>query len=363
MKKIIFFTVSMAIFSACTKEIVRSVSEETPVRLKDLNIFYGDLHQHTTLSDGNVDIEDNLKYIKENKVLDFVAITDHSQYYDHPEDWARSESWKKIVETTAKYNENGVFIALPAFEWSKNSSTGTGGTGHINTFATKWWATANTDEMSVENYYKMLVDDPNSISMFNHPSTKNFNSFGFHNPEIDKRITIFEIATRSGRPTFKPRLEAYVHALDKGWHLAPADNTDTHLGFWWATNCFGRTAIIAKELTRESLYEAMRKRRLYATYDRNIRMNFSINNELMGSILNKPNELKVLIELEDPDENDNFSKVEVLTEGGEVVAARDFESNSVVWELNLDPAKKYYFLRVTQADKDLAFSAPIWTGY
>ena len=347
----------------CANKItVKPPSAEKQIRLSDLNIYYGDLHQHTTLSDGDVDIEENLKYIKENKVLDFVAISDHSQYFDHPEDWRKSESWKKIRETTARYNENGVFVALPAYEWSKNSETGSGGKGHMNTFATEWWATADTSGISLEDYYKMLSVDENAIAMFNHPGKTSFKNFGFHNDIIDKRITIFEIATRSGRPSFKPRFESYVYALDQGWHVAPADNTDTHKGFWWANNCFGRTAIIASDLSRESLYEAMRNRSLYATYDRNLRMNFSINNQLMGSILDRPTELNALIEILDPDEGDTIEKIEVITENGAAYASREFSSNYCVWELSLDPAKKYYFLRVVQTDKDLVFSAPVWTG-
>ncbi|MDX9882950.1 MAG: CehA/McbA family metallohydrolase [Prolixibacteraceae bacterium] len=330
--------------------------------IKKLNYYFGDLHQHTTLSDGDLDIEEAIKYIKEKKVLDFVAISDHSQYFDFPDEWGKSQNWKKVQETTAKYNEDGVFIALPSFEWSKNSETGTGGKGHINVYNTSWWATANQEVMSLENFYQKLVGSPGALAMFNHPSKTNFKNFGFYNTSIDERMVLFEIATRSGRPTFVPRFENYVYALDKGWRLAPADNTDTHKGFWWAENCFGRTAVIATELSREAIYEALRNRQAYATYDKNLKINFAANGEIMGAILKKPKKLNILIEIEDPDSQDKINRIDIITEGGLVAHSKEFSSNIVKWELEADPAKRYYFLRIVQADNDLAFSSPIWTG-
>jgi hypothetical protein len=339
-----------------------------PVILKnegidEIKIFFGDLHHHTTLSDGQEEIDIVISYVKNKKIVDFMAITDHSQYFDNPDNQSQSESWKRIHESCDLYNENGVFLVIPGFEWSKNSQIGTEGLGHINTFNTGWWATANSDDISVEKYYDLLVDSPGSLSMFNHPSPKQFNSFAYYTPARDEKIVLFEIATRSGRPSFIPRLPAYIAALDKGWHLAPSNNTDIHNHpEWWTENCFGRTAIIADTLTREALYDALQNRRAYATYDKNLRVNFVVNDKSMGSILNKPEYMDATIEVHDPDNQEIISKIEILTEEGEIFASKEFDSNRIEWNIELDVNKKYFFLKITQADGDLAFSAPIWSG-
>jgi hypothetical protein len=66
----------------------------------------------------------------------------------------------------------------------------------------------------------------------------------------------------------------------------------------------------------------------------------------------------------DPDAGDNISRIEIYTEGGQLAGASNFSSNNVNWNTFSvsNNTKKYYFLKVIQADGQFAISAPIWTG-
>lgn len=328
------------------------------------NIYFGDIHQHSTFSDGDVEPEALLRKVRESGVVDFMALSDHSQYFDSPEDWKASKQWAELKRLADQYNEDGKFVAMAAFEWSKNSQAG--GSGHMNTFATEWFASADAKywKSDVKSYYRRLAKDLQAFAMFNHPGVGQYNRFGDFSAEFDPHVTLFEIATRSNRKEQgKPRLAAYMAALDKGWHLAPADNTDSHKGFWWIDNCFGQTAVLAKQLTREAVYDALRHRRAYATYDRNLRMSFTVNGQIMGSILDRPESLELVIEVSDPDPGDTIQTIDVLVDGGKTAATKRFDSETARWTLRLEPACRYCLLRVVQADGNLAFSAPVWRGH
>jgi hypothetical protein len=90
---------------------------------------------------------------------------------------------------------------------------------------------------------------------------------------------------------------------------------------------------------------------------------FRVNGQIMGSILHNPSQLNFDITVVDPDSTDKITKVEILTEGGAVVYSHDSDDSTVHITPSLPTAgKKYYFLRVTQADGEMAITAPVWTG-
>ena len=68
------------------------------------------------------------------------------------------------------------------------------------------------------------------------------------------------------------------------------------------------------------------------------------------------------IRVVDPDSGDTIRRVEILTEEGKVAAAREPGTGEVRWTADLEPGRRYYLLRITLEDGDLAFSAPVWTG-
>lgn len=121
--------------------------------------------------------------------------------------------------------------------------------------------------------------------------------------------------------------------------------------------------VLAKSLTEEALYAAMKDRRVYATQDSDLAIYYELNGTVMGSILPKSEEAEITVFLSDPTD-EAIGNVEVVTDGGAVLVSEYVETPSQVLELSASCGHSYYYLRITQPDGDVAVTAPVWMdGY
>ncbi|MFZ5352865.1 MAG: Ig-like domain-containing protein [Bacillota bacterium] len=342
-----------------------SVGEEV------LRPFYGQLHAHTNFSDGQGSPSEAFAWAKDVADADFFAITDHSNSLDNDKanenltDWRNSTSveWKQLNELADSYTDES-FVGIAGFEMTWSGSTG--GWGHINTFNSDWFASRNNSSMNLQAYYNKIAADTESISQLNHPGKTfgDFADFGFYSKSVDNVVKLIEVGNGEGPVRgsgYFPSYEYYTRALDKGWHVAPSNNQDNHKANWVTAN-EARTVVLAPTLSRESIYEAIRLHRVYSTEDRNLKISYKVNGKVMGSFLNNPEILDISISLGDPDASDTIRNVEIVADGGTIVASKQFDASDVVWEVQLAPQYNYYYIKVTQGDKDIAVTAPVWTG-
>lgn len=354
--------------------------------------YFGQLHSHTQYSDGAGSLESALEYVgklPDNANVDFVAFTDHSNYFDSKnnpnveaalydtslvKDSDPSHSWATYKNTVAAFNaaNAGKMVAIAGFEM-----TWSGGPGHINTFNTPGIVSRNnttlndkTKDAGLQAYYKLLSqkEGANSISQFNHPGTTfgNFIDFGYWNAVVDTRMYMVEVGNGEGQigaGGYYPSYEQYIMALDKGWHVAPTNNQDNHKGRWGNAND-ARDVILTDDFTETGIYSAIRSRRMYATEDKNLEIDYTVNGNMMGSIIDVPEKLNFEISFNDPDRTDSIAKVELVVNSGKVAytwdSAADLTKGSV--SVELPPEYTYYFVRVTEGDGDLAVTAPVWVG-
>ena len=353
--------------------------------------YFGQLHSHTQYSDGAGSLESALAYIKalpDNANVDFVAFTDHSNYFDksgaaNPEgalydmslaSAASQNLWNEYKNAVAAFNKEnaGSMVAIAGFEM-----TWSGGPGHINTFNTPGIVSRNnttlnnkTKDAGLQAYYKLLsqTEGLDSISQFNHPGTTfgNFIDFGYWDAVVDTRMYMVEVGNGEGQigaGGYYPSYEQYIMALDKGWHVAPTNNQDNHKGRWGNAND-ARDVILTDDFTEDGIYAALRARRMYATEDKNLDLDYTVNGNMMGSIIDVPEKLNFEISFNDPDRTDSIAKVELVVNSGKVAytwdSAADLTKGSV--SVELAPEYTYYFVRVTEGDGDLAVTAPVWVG-
>ncbi len=354
--------------------------------------YFGQLHSHTQYSDGAGSLDSALAYVKalpDNANVDFVAFTDHSNYFDSKnnpnveaalydtslvKDSDPSHSWATYKNTVAAFNaaNAGKMVAIAGFEM-----TWSGGPGHINTFNTPGIVSRNnttlnnkTKDAGLQAYYKLLsqAEGANSISQFNHPGTTfgNFIDFGYWDAVVDTRMYMVEVGNGEGQigaGGYYPSYEQYIMALDKGWHVAPTNNQDNHKGRWGNAND-ARDVILTDDFTEDGIYAALRARRMYATEDKNLDLDYTVNGNMMGSIIDVPEKLNFEISFNDPDRTDSIAKVELVVNSGKVAytwdSAADLAKGSV--SVELAPEYTYYFVRVTEGDGDLAVTAPVWVG-
>ena len=356
-------------------------------------LYYGQLHSHTgEYSDGSGTLQQALEYVKglpESANVDFVAFTDHSNYFDasgnaNPEDalydmskaTAQSqEKWAKYKSDVAAFNEAnaGSLVAVAGFEM-----TWSGGPGHINTFNTPGIVSRNnstlnnkTDDAGMKAYYSLLsrAEGADSLSQLNHPGSTfgTFSDFNYWDAVIDSRVFLVEVGNGEGQigaGGYYPSYEYYTMALDKGWHVAPSNNQDNHKGKWGNAND-ARDVILTDNFTEEGVYDAIRAMRVYSTEDKNLELYYTVNGLQLGSSITEiPEKLDISVQVSDPDSNDSISKVEVIVNSGKTIYTWSDPAELAKGDLSvtLDPDYSYYYIRVTEGDGDLAVTAPVWVG-
>jgi len=334
----------------------------------DWNLYFGQLHAHTDISNGAGSVEEAFQYASQVDSLDFFAVTDHSDSFDNADMGAIdadgadiSADWAAGKQAAASVT-NGDFVGLFGFEmtWPEDKQL-----GHISTFNTPGWQTRDQEAFTnvtaaLENYYKALTAVPGSVSQFNHPDDihGDFERFDHYSPQYDAVVSLLEVAGEDGVVD----CEYYDRALDEGWHVAPTNNQNNHNGQWGDASD-ARTVVLAKSLTEEALYAAMKDRRVYATQDSDLAIYYELNGTVMGSIIPKSEEAEIAVFLSDPTD-EAIGNVEVVADGGAVLVSEYVETPSQVLELSASGGHSHYYLRITQPDGDVAVTAPVWMdGY
>lgn len=346
------------------------------------NFYYGQLHAHTNYSDGSGTPDQALAYAKAAAQIDFLALTDHSNYFDSTtslgtfdnansglvsSENAAMSKWAYYKSLFDKHTTDD-FLALYGFEM-----TWSGQYGHINTFNSDGFVSRNNSLLSAKGgsglqaYYNLLKTQEGTFSQFNHPGTTfgTFEDFGYYDRLVDQKINLIEVGNGEGPvggSGYFPSYEYYSQALDKGWHLAPSNGQDNHKGKWGDANTT-RTVVIADALDKTSLTDAIGDMMVYATEDNNFEIFYTANGMPMGTIFKEsPEKLDILVDFNDPDSTDVIGKVKVIVNGGIVAHTESINSNAGKLEVSLPNDYSYYYVMVEQGDGDIAVSAPVWTG-
>ncbi len=328
----------------------------TSARAEVYHHYFGNTHSHTGFSDGKETPADHFRLAKASG-YDFYAVTDHAlkKYKGYT-----SENYE-ITRRAADEATDGTFVGIAGFEFSENDSPE--GRGHLNALNTTTTLDATGPSVDVPTFYDWLIDQPTTAAAsFNHPGKDTYANYGYLTPARRDGVTMYEMI--NGRLHY----EGFLAALNKGWRVAPIAALDNH-NLWKVTNHFHRTGVLAPSLTRDNIMQAMRARRVYATWDRNLRLTFRANGEIMGSVLRDPHDLTITVRANDPDvkdAGDRITRIEIVGVNGKVLRSKDFSAHTVSWNLSLKEMGGYCFVQVYCADKTdgpTAYSAPVWMEF
>jgi len=380
-------------------------------------IFFGQMHAHTTMSDGQGTPEFAFAEARDIAQLDFFLLSDHSNWFDWgyvsgtsgsragindgPEifnlrEYNRYGSYQWVRGNVAAANAmrpgNGTtydFIASNGFEF-----TWSGGPGHINTFnTTGWvcrrnlWLNDSNHDNRLRRYYDLLRNTPESVSLFAHPGLTfgNFDNFAHFDPEIALRIPLIEVANGEGAigaGGYFPSYEQFTMALDRGWLLAPVNSQDNHRGrFGWANE--GRAAIYTNNFTYEGMWQAFRDRAVYSTEIRDMEIRFHVNGEPMGTVMHTVPEIAnftadIYVPLVPRNDGsttrvrDTYTirRVSLITNGGVELAVQYFDTpvgETAEYRFTMqNPEPGFYYLWViaenSRGQERIAVTAPVWLG-
>lgn len=372
-----------------------------PTASTTYNFYFGNLHSHVSELSKEKNIpqstyEEAFTYAMNKGSIDFLAITIHNHL-------AEPEAYSKLISVTRdpKYYKPGKFVPIAGQEFNTLSAG-----NHINVLEADAWI----DPSKVPNGdYKKLYETwmpkhktKHTSLQFNHPKTVTFT--GYKHQEYgrddygddiqalrkatDQQMTTIEIigAKSHDEATDKPhvdenktRVNAYLFALNEGWHLAPTANQDNHRKNW-GTATESRTACIAEELTREAILDAIKNRRCYATEDENMKVTFRAGNYWMGSTADIHEISGLYIKVEDDGEPQATYTIQLymdkIGDGKLTINSKPVKTftlknkEEAIYPINSPESGTFYFLRVTQSNnpdatnntEDDAWTAPVWVS-
>jgi len=365
---------------ACERLAGRS-NVATAIAGGEERIFWGDLHVHTALSDGLGTPEECYRYARDESGLDFCALTDHAQYLTD-EDWAR------IQDAAGKFNVPGAFVTLLGYEVSHNdSSLGERWMGDKNIYFAgdsapilrerEWDADAYNDIVPFMEKWKAA-----GAMMILHQHA--YRSGAFYDPDFVRLVEIyscwgisekmndlrplFPARDHFGRCVSVPHLDYVQDLLAKGWLLGFVGSSDDHgahpgntrwlryrNGYWG-----GLAAVLAKELTRESIWQSLWNRRCYATTGARIVLDFRADGHPMGSALARAEHPMITMAI-DVHGTADLGSVTLVGDNTDICTwTSEGSTLSAVYAETPGRLCSGYYVRVVQADGEMAWSSPIF---
>lgn len=336
---------------------------------EDRNIYWGDIHTHSCYSIDCLQREkmpqtpaNLMDFAKNNSGLDFYAVTDHHEPWRGDRHRIGLHGWNDLLEAVKQKSVDGEFLAFPGIEYRCKR----GDTAIVFNCLPEYEkinAPAWTDVRKVWEALKGM--DYLSIAHFHNPGTLPEGEW-WENIEsgAEPALEIFschgsyerEDAMEMKPPLIKSRrFDRYGnYFLQKGYRYGFCANSDGHKGIV-GTN--GITAVYSKSLDKKSIFEAYRKRNIYATSNARIRLLFTGNGQLMGAVVPNQTEKNLFIDIVGESE---LKKID-LFRNGELYKRFLPDGKSFVKELTIkeDEASNWY-VRATQKDNHMAYSSPIW---
>ncbi len=335
------------------------------------NILWGDLHGHTSLSDGTGTVEDYFTYARDVSALDVVAITDHDhwgvlQLDEHP------EFWEETKTQTRRFYQPGRFVTVLGYEWTSWIH----GHRHVLYF-----------EDEGEIYSSISLDYETPTQLWDALRGKRALTFAHHSaggvirtnwefppdPVLEPVTEITSVhgsseALDSPALIYDPVPGNFVRdVLDRGYRFGFVGSSDSHDGHpglaHLVTDSGGLAAIITDTLTRESVLEALRARRVYATNGPRILLRTALDSYPMGASIPKPKaggytgELFIQVIAEAPLERVDLIRSGKLVDSTPIDALLEVTLSRKIEDL---VSGEYLYVRAVQEDSGAAWSSPIY---
>ncbi|MGC4115518.1 MAG: hypothetical protein QM765_13130 [Myxococcales bacterium] len=311
---------------------------------------FGNLHAHTSYSDGEQTPADAFDYARNVAKLDVMLVTDHLEQVSIPMRWwnCRDQADDRDVP--------GQYVAACGYEYATFDPLPIS-TGHNNVFFNA--SLMNATKTNFHDLYAGLASCAECVGQFNHPGDEERQTWSDweFDAAADEKIALFEF--NGGGAVW----DLYFVALDKGWHVSPANNQDNHSANWGTANSH-RSGLFMADLTRDGLKEAMRARRTFSTEDANASIRLMGQGVCwMGSRLaNVGGTLSAHVHAEDPDAAESWTSIELFGPGKTALGTQlcaPGATCSADFQVPLTGGT-YLVARATQADGEVLVSAPIW---
>ncbi|MBC7413210.1 MAG: T9SS type A sorting domain-containing protein [Bacteroidia bacterium] len=343
--------------------------------------YFGNIHAHTSYSDGNKDSATSLittplqayTYAKASQHIDFYGISEHNHYYAG---MINKNNYYKGIADAALATVNDTFVAMYGIEWGLIS-----GGGHVLIYGYDsliGWETGLYDVFVAQNDYtnlwKKINKKTGAFAYLAHPTSTDYGNMetAIFNPEADSAIIgtagrsgpAFSTNTTYTNPSTGNYITRYSNFLKNGYHFGIGLDHDTHNSVFGRSSA-GRLVVLAPQLTQPNILEAFKQRRFYCSDDWNTKVDFAINNQIMGSIITQAGNPTLTVNVTDADVGDNITNIQVFggAPGSGAFATTLTTKNIASFTYTHTLANNstfYYYLKITQNDGNIIWTSPIW---
>jgi hypothetical protein len=247
--------------------------------------FWGDMHGQSKETIGSNTAEMYFQFARDVAFLDVIG-------HQGNDFQITKKLWKLVNNLSEKYYQENKFVTLFGYEYSANTSLG----GDRNVFFLKPFRQIHrsshaliqqendqdTDCLTASDLFSaLLADNPDaddSVLVISHVGGRYADILNHHDGRIEHSIEIY-----SAWGTFEWLL---FDAFDMGYRVGIVANSDDHKGrpgvAYPGASKFGTygglTCFLSSELTRKSIFDALKHRRHYATTGERIYL--EVNGEL-----------------------------------------------------------------------------------
>ena len=228
--------------------------------------YWADLHGQSEETIGTNAARELIEFARDRAFLDAMSHQGNDFQITTP-------FWEELNRLTAEYNKSGEFVIFPGYEWSGN--TGLGGDRNVmfmkegrqihrsHHALVEDLSDVETDANSAADLFTALKDE--DCVVFAHIGGRYADIKVAHDGRIERSVEV-----HSDWGTFEWLLE---DAFDQGYRVGILANSDGHKGRHGASHpgasLFGAygglSCLLARDLSREALFEALRRRHHYAT--------------------------------------------------------------------------------------------------
>ena len=352
-------------------------SDVNPILVREsaTRLYWADLHGHSSFSDGTGNSNDYFAYARDVARLDAAALTDHDHWGLRPLD-ETPEHAEQIRRDTAAFHEPGRFVTVPGYEW----------TSWIHGHRHVLYFDASNHEAHIHSSIDPATDRPDelwkalegqaALTFAHHSVGDPIATNWYYRPDpILEPVT--EITSVHGMSEAADALLPVQGAIsgyfvrdtllrgDRLGFIGSGDSHDGHPGLVHLANPTdqgGLAGIFATGLDRESLLEALRKRRTFATNGIRAWLEVTIDDSVMGEDLppdaqtRETQQLRVRFEATAPIERIDLIRSGIVASlPGDLGLSLDF-----VREIPTLGRGEFHYVRIQQSDGGVAWSSPIY---
>ena len=252
------------------------VRENPPYRL-----YWGETHTHTGMAEGQGSIGRSYRFAREDARLDFMGLSEHDIWLDDRE-------WGAMRQAVEVNTVPGRFVAFLGYEWTLRRQWG----GHHNVFfrSPNSMRVGAQKAPTLSGLYEGLRAQYGTDDVLIIPHAHQAGDWRTNDPEME---TMVEIMSMHG--TFEWFGNYYLRQGHQVGFLAASDDHRSRPGYSWTSSrqpnsslsqFGGLAAVQAASKTPDAIFDALKRRRAYATTDaQRIILEMEMNGTDMGNRL------------------------------------------------------------------------------